>query len=135
VAFAIEMGLEQDAVICDLAEAAQAEDLKAARIGEDGVGPGHEAVQAAEAADEVRAGADEEMICVGEQNLDTEISREIPLRQPLYRGLRPDRHEDRRFDSGVGRVEQTGAGACVRTLGNDFKGNLGQLLPSAPGNN
>ena len=69
VEVAIEVRLEDDAVLGDLAQAAQAEDLEAAGIGEDGVGPGHEAVQSAQFADEFVAGAEEEMVGVGEKDL------------------------------------------------------------------
>ncbi len=59
----------------DLAQAGEAEDLEAAGIGEDGVGPGHEAVQSAELADEFVAGAQVEMIGVGEEDVDAEVVR------------------------------------------------------------
>jgi len=45
------MRLEHHALFGDLAQPAQAEDLEASGIGEDGPRPVHELVQAAEAAD------------------------------------------------------------------------------------
>ena len=46
---AVEMRAEGDALVGDFAQFAEAENLKAAGIGEDGAGPGHEFVQAAHA--------------------------------------------------------------------------------------
>ena len=67
----------------DLAQAAQAEHLEAAGIGEDGVGPGHEAVQPAHPADEFVAGPQIEVIGVGQQDADAEIFGQIALRRAL----------------------------------------------------
>ena len=73
------MRLEDDAVVGDLAQPAQAEDLEAAGIGEDGARPGHEAVQPAHAADQLVAGPQIEMIGVGQQDADAEILAQIAL--------------------------------------------------------
>ena len=56
-AIAVQMRAEQHAFFGDLAQAAQAEDLEAAGIGEDGPRPVHELVQPAELADRLVAGA------------------------------------------------------------------------------
>ena len=66
---AVEVRLEDHALLGDLAQAAQAEDLKAAGIGEDGVRPGHEAVQSAHLADQLVPGPQIQMIGVGQQDL------------------------------------------------------------------
>ena len=63
VLVAVEMRAEQDAVVCDLAEAGQADHLESAGVGEDGVWPGHEAVEAAQAVDGLRAGAERDDRC------------------------------------------------------------------------
>jgi hypothetical protein len=65
VRVAVQVRLEDDAFVGDLAQTGEAEDLVAAGIGEDGAGPGHEAMQAAELADQFVAGAQEEMVGVG----------------------------------------------------------------------
>ena len=57
VQVAVQVRLEDHALLGDFAQAAEAEDLEAAGIGEDGVGPRHEAVQAAHVADQLVAGA------------------------------------------------------------------------------
>ena len=69
VRVAVQVGLEGDAVFRDLAEVGEAEDLKTAGIGEEGAGPGHEAVQSAELADQVGAGAEEKVVGVAEDDL------------------------------------------------------------------
>ena len=66
---AVEMGLEDDAVIGDLAEIGQRHDLETARIGEDRSRPVHEPVQSAEPGDDIGARAQHQMIGVGEHDL------------------------------------------------------------------
>src|SRR6201986_1544588 len=66
---AIEVRAEGHPLFADLAQIAQAEDLKAARVGEDRAIPGHELLHAAELADHVNAWAKIEMIGVVEQAL------------------------------------------------------------------
>ena len=73
VQVAVQMRLEDDALLGDFPQAAQAEDLEAAGIGEDGAGPRHEAVQPAQLADQFVPGPQKEMIGIGQQNLDVEI--------------------------------------------------------------
>jgi len=124
VQIAIEVGLKDHAVIGDFAQAGEAEDLKAAGIGEDGVGPGHEAVQAAHAADGFVAGAEVEVVGVGEHDFDAEVGREVALVETLDGSLRADGHEDRSFDGAMRGVEEAGAGAGGGTLGDDLEGDL-----------
>ena len=51
-----------------------------------------------------------------------QVFGQVALRQPLDRGLRADRHEDRRFDGAVRGVEQAGARAGLRAFGHYFEG-------------
>ncbi len=125
VEIAIEVRLEDDALIGDLAQAGEAEDLKSAGIGEDGVGPGHEAVEAAHLADEIGPGADIKMIGIGEQDFDAEVVREVALVEAFDRGLGTDGHENRGLDGAVGSVENARASAGGGALGDDFKGDGG----------
>ena len=67
------------------------------------------------------------MISVGEQNLHAELFGKIPLGQPFYGRLRPDRHEDGRPDGTVRRMKQAGARTGLRTFGHYFKEGLGQF--------
>src|SRR5439155_23157295 len=56
VEVAVQVRAEDDAVLGDAAQAAEAEDLVAAGVGEDGARPGHEAMQTTEPLDEIGAG-------------------------------------------------------------------------------
>jgi len=127
VQIAIEVRLEEHPVLGDLAKAAQAEGLKAPRIGEDGVGPGHETVQSSHLADELVAGAEVEVVGVGQEDFDAEIFGEIAVGEAFDSGLRADEHEDRGFDGAVRGVQEAGAGARVRALGDYFEGNGAQV--------
>ena len=63
------------------------------------------------------AGPQEQMIGIGQQDLDAEILGEVALGESFDRGLRADRHEYRRFDGAMRGVEQAGARAGLRALG------------------
>ena len=68
-----------------------------------------------------------EMIGIGQQDLHAEIFGQVALRESFDRGLRADRHEHRRFDGPVRRMQQSRTGTRVRAFGDNFKGDLGQL--------
>ena len=129
VGVAVEMRLECDAFVGDLAQTGKAEDLIAAGIGQKRAGPGHEAVKSAELADQFVAGAEKEMVGVAEDDAGLEFVPEIALVQPFDRCLCTDGHEDGRRDVAVFGVQDAGAGACDRAFGEEFKGDLaGQRL-------
>jgi hypothetical protein len=117
VQIAVEVGLEDHALVGNFAEAAEAEDLEAAGIGEDGVGPRHEAVKSAHFADELVAGAEEEMVGVGQQDFDAEIFGEVALGESFDGGLGADRHEYGGFDGDMGGVKESRARAGFGALG------------------
>ena len=98
------MRSEGDAFGGDFAQFAEAENLEAARVGEDGAGPGHKFVQAAELADQLMARTKIEMIGVREQNLDAEIF-EVLLGLAFDGSGRAHGHKRRRVDYAVGRGE------------------------------
>jgi hypothetical protein len=112
---------EQDAVFRDLAQIAQAKDLEAARVGQNRARPRHEAVQAAQLADQFVSGAEEQVIRIGQDDVGVEFAFEIALHHPLDGGLRPDGHKYRSFDDAVSGVNPAGPGAGVRALGDEFK--------------
>ena len=124
VQIAIEVRLEHHALVGDLAQAAQAEHLVAAGIRKDGVGPGHEAVQPAEFADDRRTGPHIQVIGVGQDDACAQVFGEIAFAEPLDGSLRAHRHEDRRFDGAVGGVQEPGARPRVRALGHHFEGDF-----------
>ena len=121
VRVAIQVRAEQHAVFGDLAQVAQAEDLEAAGIGQDGARPGHEVVQPAEFADQLVAGAQEQVIGVGQDDLGIEFVCQIALHDAFDGGLRAHRHEDGSFDDAVRGVDAAGARAGVGALGDEFK--------------
>src|SRR4029077_13403618 len=101
---AVEMRTEGDPFTGHPAQTGVAEYLVAARIGEDGMRPGHEAMQAAHFADELVPGTQIEMIRVGEKDLNAEVFERL-LTEPLDGGGGAHRHKSRRFDDAVGRLQ------------------------------
>ena len=91
------MRAEGHALLGDLAEFAQAEDLEASRVGKDGMRPGHEALQASEAADLVDAWAQVEVVRVAEEDLDAEVLEKV-LGDSFHRGDGAYGHEDGGLD-------------------------------------
>ena len=71
---AVDVRAELDARIRDLAQRREAEDLIAAAVGEDRPVPAHEAVQAAELADELRARPQGQVVGVGEDDLCADLA-------------------------------------------------------------
>src|SRR5690349_15081243 len=65
---AIEVGAEDDALLGNLAQAGETEDLESAGVGEDRAGPGHEAMQSAEPPDQLVAGTKVKVIGVAEHD-------------------------------------------------------------------
>src|SRR5277367_3996149 len=103
---AVEVRTERDAFVGDFAQFAEAEYLKAARVGEDRSGPGHKFMQAAEFADEFVAGPQIQMISVGEQDLDAEVF-EVLLGKAFDSGRGADWHERRSVDGTVRSAQAT----------------------------
>src|SRR5271163_3900590 len=89
---AIEMRAERDAVVANLAEITEAENLKAAGVGKDRMRPGHESMQAAQLANQFVAGTKIKMIGICEDDLSAE-GFEILLRLPSHRRGGTDGHE------------------------------------------
>jgi hypothetical protein len=112
---AVEVGAELNAFGRDLAQLGKGEDLEAAGVGEQGARPGHEAVQAAEAADGVVAGAKVEVVGVGEDDCWSGGVRAEAFQQ--FVGDRLDGgggaygHEDGRLDRAVGEMQGRAASA------------------------
>jgi hypothetical protein len=61
------------------------------------------------------------MVGVGEEDFHAEIFGEIALGESFDGSLRADGHEDGGFDCAVGGVEESGAGAGLGALGDDFE--------------
>ena len=110
---AVDLGAEARAVVVDRALIAEAEDLVAARVGQDRPVPAHEAVQAAELRDDLLARAQVQVVGVGEHHLGAERAQRR-RRDAAHRRARADGHEGRRLHLAVGRLEDPGAGARAR---------------------
>ena len=96
----VHVGPELDALFPDPPQVGEAPHLEAARVGQDGPVPGHEAMEATELAYQLGARAQEEMVGIGEHDLGAGRG-EIGRGQALDRALRRHRHEGRRLDRAV----------------------------------
>ena len=113
----VQVRMEHDALLGDLANAGKAKDLKSTRIGENGARPGHEAVQSPKLTNQLVAGTKIKMIGIAENNACIELFGEIALRKSLDSGLCPYRHKD-------GLRERQ---LRPHLLGLDFERDLGHL--------
>src|SRR5947207_13797007 len=104
------MRTEAYPLVGNLAKRGEAENLVAAGIGENRAWPGHELVQAAEAANQVVAGTQIKMIGVGEDNFRTEFFERF-LRERFDGGLRADGQKKRGLHHAVRRGETDAARA------------------------
>ena len=97
----------------DLANGGQAEDLKAAAVGQDRPRPIDKPVQPAGGADDVQARAEVEVITVAEDDLGAHLAQFARVHR-LDAALRADGHEDGRIHHAVG-GGQSGPGAPWKT--------------------
>ena len=107
------MGGECDAFFRDFAERRQRENLEAAAVGQNGAGPVHKAVQTAEGSDNVFAGAEVQVIGVGQLDLTADLFQIFGGQTALDGGLRADVHKDGGFHRPVGAGEAAAARAAV----------------------
>ena len=97
---AVEVAAEMHALFLDLAQAGEREDLESAGIGEDRLIPAHKFVQPARLLDQFLAGADVQVIGVGEDDLRADLVQ-FARGRPLDGRLRAHRHKDRGLDVAV----------------------------------
>ncbi len=122
---AVEVRSKRHAVVVDLAQVLQREDLKAAGVGQQRPVPLHEVMQPAHPRDEFIAGAQVEMIGVGQDERRAEFFQ-IARRHTLHGRRRADGREDGRGNIAVRGVEHSGAGAAHLSeffVGEDFIGH------------
>ena len=117
---AVHVGLEGHAILGNARQIAQAEDLEAAAVGEDGQAPAHEVVQPAETADEFVAGPQVEVIGVAEDDRGAAVEQ-VAGTQGLYGCLRAHRHEHGRVDDAVRRFQAPEAGLAAGVASKDIK--------------
>src|SRR5271156_3773738 len=91
------MRAERDALLADLAQIVQAENLKTTRVGENRPLPRHEPVQPAHPSNRFDPRPQKKMIGIRKQNLDAKLFQHI-LRNALNRTERSHRHEHRRLN-------------------------------------
>ena len=104
MARAVDMGLKGRPLLGDLPQGAQAVDLESAAVGQDGAGPVHEPVQAAELGDQSMSRPQIEMVGVAEDDLRAQVA-DLLRRQRLDGALGAHRHEGRRRDLAVRRLD------------------------------
>ena len=96
---AVDVRAKDGRLLGDFRVLGQAEELKAAAVGEDRAVPAHEAVQAAQIADHVFARPQRQMIGVAQDHLRTGRAHLVD-RQGFDGCLRAHRHERRQLDRG-----------------------------------
>lgn len=107
---AVDVALESHAVVVDVVHRRQAEHLKAAAVSEDRAVPAHEAMQAAHVANEFAAGAQVQVIRVGEDQRRGDCG-EVARGHRLDGRLCPNRRKHGRRDVAVRGMQNT----CPRT--------------------
>jgi len=126
VRVAVQVRAEQHPFVRHLPQIAQAENLVAAGIRQDGPRPAHEPVQPSQRADRFVARPKIKMIRVGQQDAHVQIGHQVPLRHALDRGLRAHRHEHRCLYVPMRRVQHARPRPCPRALGDDLERYGGQ---------
>ena len=117
---AVEVRAIVDTGVVDLLEAAQAEDLIAAGVGEDRTGPAHERVDAPNLAHALGPGAMREVVRVGEHDLRADLAQLVG-EHALDRAVGADRHEARSLDGAVCGPQASGAGVGGGVFGEDLE--------------
>src|SRR5438045_2211846 len=96
------MILKMRALLCDLADFCERENLVAATIGQDRSVPIHEAMESAKVPHHLKPWPNEKVISVPENNLRLKFAQ-LARTHSFDRALGPDRHESGRFDHTVRR--------------------------------
>jgi hypothetical protein len=117
---AVDRRGEPHAFLADLAHRAQRPDLEAARIGEDGLVPLLELMQAAEAGHHVQAGAHPEVEGVAQDDLRAHLL-EAARHHALDGAVGAHGHEDRCLHNAVVEGERAAAGVAVGVGGEEFE--------------
>ena len=113
----VEVVAKRDPRFADLPPVTEAHHLKTPGVGEPGAVPGGKAVQPSEPFHQLGAGAQQEVVGVGEENLAAD-GFQVANRDPLHRGLGAHRHEERGLHAAVGCFKDAGAGlACLSDAG------------------
>ncbi len=103
------MRAERHAFLGDLAEFAEAEDLKPARVGEDRAPPGHESMQPAELSHSFNPRPQVEVVRIAEDDLRAQFFERI-LGYAFHGRQSPHGHKHRGCDFCMRRQKASGAG-------------------------
>ena len=103
---------ELDAFFGDLAQRTEREDLETAGVGEDGLVPLHEVMQAVVRLDHVQSRPQPEVEGVAEADLGADFGQR-GRRHRLDRAVSTDRHENGRLDLAVRQRQRAAAGGAV----------------------
>ncbi len=120
---AVEVRAERDALRRERAQLAEAEDLEAPAVGEDRAVPVHEAMEPAEIAHQPLAGAQVQVVGVGEDGLRAEVA-DLVGGDGFDGAVRADREKCRGVESAVGSVNAPAARAG-RAAGEQFEAKIG----------
>ena len=115
VARAVDVRGKAHALLAHLADLRQRHDLEAARVGEDRPFPAHEGVQAAEPRHALRAGAQHQVVGVGEDDVGARLFHLVEVER-LDRAGSADRHEGRRAHDAARRRQRAEARRAVLAL-------------------
>ena len=97
-----------DPLVGDGAELRERENLEAAAVGQDRLVPVHELVETTRGTDDLATRAEIQVVGIAEQDLGAGIG-DLLRGEPLDRGLRAHRHEDRRANLPVGGLQDAEA--------------------------
>src|SRR5579863_2390717 len=117
------MGAKGDALLGDFAQGVQAENLEAARIGQDGPRPCHEAMQTGEMADSFDSWPQVKVISISQKNLHSEFFENI-LRHSFDSCSCAHGHEHGSFDLTMRRQQTACAGLAGLRLNVKLNGHL-----------
>ena len=121
----IQVGAELHPVLTHLPQLVEAEDLKSAGIGKHGAGPGDEAVQSAEPANQLMPRAQVQVIGIGKNDLRVQLFEQM-LGDGLDRPRGAHRHEGRSLDQPMGKCY--GRPPCLSTDGFYLKSERHSLI-------
>ena len=120
VARPVDMRLEGHAALGELAQLGEAHHLKAAGIGENGMGPVHEFVQAAKRRDPLGSGRQHQMIGVGQHDVVAERPDRVRIHGLDGRGG-ANRHEGWRSNDAARRRDRAGTRVAVSRMHGEGK--------------
>src|SRR6266568_7813118 len=109
-------------VLVDLTQFTQAENLKPARVGEDGTWPRHKLMQPAHPAHGLNSRPQVKMIGVAENDLRPQVLENI-LRNSFHRRHRSYRHKHGRLDFSMGREKAPCTSFAARAIGVEGDGH------------